>query len=248
MATILELAREVRQHLVSRDTGCLLVSYPEEPVSIEFSDGSIKTNRDVFLSCFRQDPVDFNFKSTDVPPPGEFSAGGASLLIEAIEAIDPAALSRVWEPYSDWKIGFQSDPEINNTLVSKHLEGNPERLRRLMRLATSGTVTLAPPIKSPIADEVDRICEAAEAENWRGILGVEEGAGPTDIKQAFRRLALKFHPDRWETHADPRVRDRMEQAFIHINRANRELSPPKPVVAPKPDRKQFLRWLFGKKK
>ena len=63
MATVLELAREVRHRLVSKDTGCLTVDYPDSTVSIHLSDGTVAAERAVFLSCFARNPVDFQFKT-----------------------------------------------------------------------------------------------------------------------------------------------------------------------------------------
>jgi hypothetical protein len=187
-----------------------------------------------------------------VAAPDEF-APGASLLIEAVESIDAAALLRVWAPYGDWKIGFRSDPEIDNTVVRVHLDGHPERLRRLMRLAVSGTITLEPPAKNSIKDDIERICRAGESGKWRDVLGVAADAAPEEVKSAFRKLALRFHPDKWETHPDPRIRDQVERAFCHLNRAQQELLAPKPSAPiPKAEQKpslkekaSFMRWVYG---
>jgi molecular chaperone DnaJ len=42
------------------------------------------------------------------------------------------------------------------------------------------------------------------------VLGVEKGAGESDIKGAYRRLALKFHPDR--NPEDPQAEDKFKEA------------------------------------
>ena len=90
MATILELAREIRHRLVVKDTGCLTVDYDKDAVSIQFSEGAVTTERGKFLSCFGRDPLDFQFMTMDVPT-GE-AGEGVSLLIEAIESIAPLSL------------------------------------------------------------------------------------------------------------------------------------------------------------
>ena len=228
MATILELAREVRHRLVSKDTGCLTVDYPDAAVSINFRDGTVATERPVFMSCFARDPVDFEFKSMEVEDPGE-SGLGASLLIEAIEAIEPESLLRVWKPYADWKIGFRMDPDIHNTLVKQHLQTEVGRLRRLMRLAVSGSVTLEPP-KVSITDEIEQIEKAFEAGNWRQVLGVDNTSVESEIKQAYRKLARRFHPDRWVTSPDMKLRDRIERTFQSVSRAYTELQHPRPIT------------------
>lgn len=226
MATILELAREIRQRLVAKDTGCLTVDYDKDAVSIHFSDGAVTTDRAAFLSCFARDPLDFHFIARDVLK-GE-SGVGVSLLLEAIESITPETLGRIWERYADWKIGFRLDPDIHNTRVKQHLGGDVGRLRRLMRLAVSGSLTLEPP-RNSIADDIKRINEMPE-HAWHLILGIDGSATGAEIRQAFRKLAVRLHPDRWVTTGDFAVQARAEQAFKRISQAYTELMKPRPIV------------------
>ena len=37
----------------------------------------------------------------------------------------------------------------------------------------------------------------AEKRDYYEVLGVEKNASTDDIKSAFKKLALKWHPDRW---------------------------------------------------
>ena len=217
MATILELAREVRHHLVARATGCLTIFYADGEVSIDLADGVIVTPRDLFLPCFRRDPDDFQFRTTDVRPPEGFTSG-ASLLIEALEGIDDATLLHVWTPYSNWKIGFREDPEIHNTLIRDHLTGRPERLRRLMRFAVSGVIKLEPPPKKTLTEEIGEIRKSAQAGDSWSVLGVPRNASVAEIKGEFRKLALRFHPDRLQTN-DPAIREKAASAFRDIHQA-----------------------------
>jgi hypothetical protein len=234
MATILELAREVRHRLVVKDTGCLTVDYDGDTVSIHFSDGAVTTERGKFLSCFDRDPVDFHFMTMDVPV-GETGAG-VSLLIEAIEAIEPLSLERIWERYADWKIGFRLDPDIHNTLVKQHINKETERLRRLMRLAVSGSLTLEPPQNS-IGDDIKRINDIKPNE-WHQILGIDPSTTEGEIRQAFRKLAARLHPDRWVTTGDPALQAQAELAFKRVSEAYTELMKPRPIsrsaLPPKP--------------
>jgi hypothetical protein len=239
MATILELAREIRQRLVTKDTGCLTVVYDKEEVPIHFSDGAVTTDRGVFLSCFGRDPVDFRFMAMDVPPAE--SGSGVSLLLEAIESIEAASLERIWGRYADWKIGFRLDPDIHNTLVKKHIQTKPERLRRLMRLAVSGSLTLEPP-RNSIGDDIQRILERSETGGdnpWHQILGIEPSATEGEIRRAFRKLATRLHPDRWVTTTDFDLQARAEHAFKRVSQAYTELMKPRPIsrpsLPPKPD-------------
>lgn len=56
--------------------------------------------------------------------------------------------------------------------------------------------------------------------DYYGVLGVERKAGPKEIKQAYRTLALRYHPDRNENH--PEAADRMKE----INEAYAVLADP----------------------
>ncbi|OHE24413.1 MAG: integrase [Syntrophobacterales bacterium RBG_19FT_COMBO_59_10] len=58
------------------------------------------------------------------------------------------------------------------------------------------------------------------AEDYYRILGVEKGAGQEDIKKAYRKLALKYHPDR-----NPNNRE-AEEKFKKISEAYAVLSDP----------------------
>jgi hypothetical protein len=225
MATVIELAQEVRHRLVSKATGCLTVDYPDGTVSIYFWDGMVASERAEFISCLARNPVDFQFDAMKDRNPGQY-APGASLLIEAIEAIEPKFLVRVWESYADWRIVFRLDENLHNTFVRQHLNSNTEVLHRLMRLAVSGSARLERPTIL-ISDEMETIEEAFAAGNWRKVLGVRQGSETSEIKQAYRKLARRFHPDRWITSADMRQRDRIERTFQHISRAYMELYRPR---------------------
>jgi molecular chaperone DnaJ len=52
------------------------------------------------------------------------------------------------------------------------------------------------------------------------ILGIDPGASPRDVKKAYHRLALKWHPD-----TNPGNRD-AEQRFMEISQAYEILSDP----------------------
>src|SRR4030065_1496890 len=57
-------------------------------------------------------------------------------------------------------------------------------------------------------------------EDYYQILGVEKGAGPEDIKKAYRKLALKYHPDRNPNNGEA------EEKFKKISEAYAVLSDP----------------------
>jgi len=54
--------------------------------------------------------------------------------------------------------------------------------------------------------------------NYYDILGVEEGVQPDELKKAYRKLAMKYHPDR--NKGDKAA----EEKFKEINEANDVLS------------------------
>jgi hypothetical protein len=251
MATVLDLAREVRHRLISKESGCLTIEYNEDRVSLPFCNGTIAVKRALFLSCFIHTPRDFHFKPTAV---AGTNAGGldASVLIEAIEAIDRKSIARAWEPYAEWRIGSRSEPDLHNTFVKDHLAGDAVSLRRLMRLTVSGSVRLEAP-RVLLSDEMDQIEQAFERGHWDQVLGTEPDSQSAEIKNAYRRLARRFHPDRWATSGDMKLRDRIERTFQKISRSYTQLQKQQPplatpqlLVGPKP-KKTLWQTLMGKR-
>jgi hypothetical protein len=102
----------------------------------------------------------------------------------------------------------------------------------------------APPAPPPPAPRVetaeDRRKEIVEA--WNGIktrthyevLGLGLDATPVTVKEAYFKLAKRFHPD---VHTDPALadlRDKLDAIFIRLGQAYEALKDVKPRMAPKP--------------
>ena len=60
----------------------------------------------------------------------------------------------------------------------------------------------------------------ADKRDYYEVLGVEKGASAEEIKKAYRKNAMKYHPDRNPGRAD------MEQRFKEIAQAYAQLSDP----------------------
>jgi len=58
-----------------------------------------------------------------------------------------------------------------------------------------------------------------EIEEARKLLGLDEYASLEEIKKAYRKLSLKYHPDRWKG----KKKKEHEEIFKKINHANRTL-------------------------
>ena len=65
----------------------------------------------------------------------------------------------------------------------------------------------------------------AEQKDYYKILGVSKDASDDDIKKAYRKLAMKYHPDRWANGTEEEKKD-AEQKFKEISEANEVLSDP----------------------
>jgi preprotein translocase subunit Sec63 len=107
-----------------------------------------------------------------------------------------------------------------------------------MRLAVAGSATLERPTIL-IHEEMERIEEAFVSGNWHQVLGVDHASEKLEIKSAYRKLARRFHPDRWVNSGDMRHRDRIERTFQRVSRAYIELyrhseARPQLLVGPKP--------------
>ncbi len=65
----------------------------------------------------------------------------------------------------------------------------------------------------------------SQRKDYYKILGVDKNASADEIKRAFRKLALKHHPDRHSS-AEPSVREEEEKVFKEVSSAYSILSDP----------------------
>lgn len=65
----------------------------------------------------------------------------------------------------------------------------------------------------------------AEKKDYYEILGVSKDASDDDIKKSYRKLAMKYHPDRWANGTEEEKKE-AEQKFKEIAEANEVLSDP----------------------
>lgn len=63
------------------------------------------------------------------------------------------------------------------------------------------------------------------SKNYYDILGISKNASEEEIKKAYKKLAIKWHPDRWSTKSDAEKLE-AENKFKEINEANDCLSDP----------------------
>ena len=55
------------------------------------------------------------------------------------------------------------------------------------------------------------------------ILGVDRGASEDEIKKAFRKLSVKYHPDKWANKSEKEQKE-AEEKFKEVNAAYQILS------------------------
>ncbi|MDP3636907.1 MAG: DnaJ domain-containing protein, partial [Azonexus sp.] len=76
--------------------------------------------------------------------------------------------------------------------------------------------------------------------NFYAILGVPQHASSAEIKRAYRRLAMRWHPDR---NSSPEATERFKQIrgaydallAVDVQKAPETASPPEPEVTPSPE-------------
>jgi DnaJ homolog subfamily C member 7 len=80
-------------------------------------------------------------------------------------------------------------------------------------------------VDSKIRDAQAKAKEAAKKDYYK-ILGLEKGATDEQIKKAYRKMAMKYHPDRNQGGTDE-DRLKAEKMFKDVNEANDVLTDPK---------------------
>ncbi len=216
MATILEMARKIRHHIVSHSTGRLELTYSHCLRSVDFSEGTIVSTREEVFPCFEEAPLEVSFHPIQIPPPDELQSG-AALLIEAMESLGDRTLQRVWKPYKSWTVLLPEDPDVHETGVGTHMEKGTGRLRRMLRLAVSGALTLEPPVSKSVEEEIQEIRAATGRGDYWQVLNVARSASPEDLKKAYRKRVRQFHPDRWYSTEDRALKESVEGAFRDVH-------------------------------
>ena len=65
----------------------------------------------------------------------------------------------------------------------------------------------------------------AQKRDYYEVLGLQKGASPDDIKSAYRKMALKWHPDRWVDGSEAEKKT-AEEKFKEASEAYSVLSDP----------------------
>ena len=58
----------------------------------------------------------------------------------------------------------------------------------------------------------------AEKRDYYEVLGIDKNASVDDIKSAFKKMALKWHPDRWINGTDEEKKTAEEKFNLHITK------------------------------
>ena len=60
------------------------------------------------------------------------------------------------------------------------------------------------------------------AKDYYSILGINKGASDDEVKKAYRRMAMKYHPDKVH-HLGPEYQQDAQEKFRKINEAYEEI-------------------------
>lgn len=214
MGTTLDLISEIRRQVVARSTGRMSIRFPGRTSHVLFLDGHLSFNAHGLGNYLEVPPVDVRFEPMPVQIPT--GCGGEQVLLDALDNLDTATLVRIWEPYRDWRVSFLQDPAVHGTKVAAHLKEDPERLARLLRLATMGALGLGPPTECSIEEVLERVTRDAVTDDPWAVLDLPPFSSGAEIKRRYRKLARQLHPDRWPMLEDGAERQRIVQAFRNV--------------------------------
>jgi tetratricopeptide (TPR) repeat protein len=106
-----------------------------------------------------------------------------------------------------------------------------EALRSLFGLVCTGMVewVQAPlaatlPARRSVRDEIVDAYERVRGQRHHEVLGVSGGATPTEIQEAFIRLAKLYHPDSHHAPELVDLKDKLETLFQRVNEAHQALT------------------------
>jgi tetratricopeptide (TPR) repeat protein len=77
---------------------------------------------------------------------------------------------------------------------------------------------------SETAAKIEQLYSVYKSLGYHGILGVGRNASLTEIKQAYHKMAKEFHPDRYVHFSSDSLKAKINDLFIYLNEAYRELS------------------------
>ena len=116
--------------------------------------------------------------------------------------------------YATWRAGTLLD-----------LSGTVDRWSPARETSHRGTATSRPltntPFQRPLGGSRLFTASGVTQSNYYDTLGVRPGSSPVEIKKAYRREAMKWHPDR---HPDGAAKAKAEIKFKHISEAYQALS------------------------
>jgi serine/threonine protein kinase len=130
-------------------------------------------------------------------------------------------------PCDVFKVSALSEQDTARTLLGLlragiiELDGTPTAKTATRKTQADQAAKTA---AEPVRQEIERLFELFQQQDDWQVLGVDQGATPSEIKKAFQKKTFQFHPDRYSGTDDPQFHKKLSFLFTRVSEAFAALS------------------------